>query len=226
MKNQREGEIRMARIHVVGGTGFAGGHIVAEAARRGHQVASLSRHVPEATVDGVDYRTGDVQDEATVRSFVDGADVAVEALSPRGALAEPGTLRGIVSHLAELTAGAGARLGVVGGAGSLHVAPGGPLLHDTEAFPAAFKAEAVEMGGVLDDLRAGDPSLDWFVVSPAAAFGAQAPGEATGHYRVGSDVLLADEEGQSAISGADFATAFVDEIETPRHHRERFTVAY
>jgi putative NADH-flavin reductase len=71
-----------------------------------------------------------------------------------------------------------------------------------------------------------DDALDWFFLSPAAVFGAYAPGEAVGTYRVGDDVLLADAEGNSAISGADLADAVVDEIERPAHRRARFTVAY
>ncbi|HLT68264.1 MAG TPA: NAD-dependent epimerase, partial [Microbacterium sp.] len=92
--------------------------------------------------------------------------------------------------------------------------------------PDAFKTEAAEMAAVLDDLRASDASLDWFYVSPAAGFGAFAPGEKTGTFRVGGDVLLADADGNSFISGADFATAVVDEIEQPAHRRTRFSVAY
>ena len=65
----------------------------------------------------------------------------------------------------------------------------------------------------------------WFYVSPAGGFGSYAPGEATGKYRTGGDILLTDANGNSHISGADFATASVDEIEAPAHHRERFTVA-
>src|SRR5690606_6783720 len=94
-----------------------------------------------------------------------------------------GNLRGVASALAAATQAAGARLAVVGGAGSLHVAPGGPRVHETEGFPAQFKPEAVEMGEILDDLRASDAALDWFLVSPAGGFGAHAPGERTGTYR-------------------------------------------
>lgn len=97
---------------------------------------------------------------------------------------------------------------------------------DTPAFPDAFKAEALELTGVLEDLSGTDPALDWFFVSPAVEFGAYAPGTATGHYRIGGDVVLADADGTSAISGPDLALAVVDEIERPAHHRARFTVAY
>lgn len=115
---------------------------------------------------------------------------------------------------------------MIGGAGSLLVAPGGPQLAQTDEFPDRFKAEAAEMGGVLDDLRSADPSIDYFYVSPAAGFGSWAPGEATGTYRLGDDLLLVDEAGNSAISGADLAKATVAEIETPQYQRRRFTVAY
>ena len=214
----------MSRITVLGGTGYAGGSIVREAASRGHEVTSLSRTAPEEKVAGVTYVQGDVLDPAVLGQVTAGADVVVEALAPRGAL--EGKVRSVVSALSTTVQESGARLGVVGGAGSLLVAPGGPALADTDGFPDAFKAEAQEMAAVLEDLRASDASLDWFYVSPAAAFGADAPGEHTGTFRLGGDVLLADDEGSSMISGADFAHAFVDEIDQPAHRRQRFTVAY
>lgn len=216
----------MTDITVLGGTGYAGRHIVQVAAARGHNVVAYSRHLPTDPVPGVEYRTGDVRDEATLVGAVDGADVVVSALSPRGELAGAGVLRGIEATVARIAAASDVRFGVVGGAGSLLVADGGPKLIDTDAFPEEYKPEAAELGAVLEDLRADEGALDWFFVSPAAGFGGFAPGEATGSYRLGGDVLLTDEAGQSFISGADFALALVDEIDTPAHHRSRFTVAY
>ncbi|GAA3959917.1 NAD(P)-dependent oxidoreductase [Gordonia caeni] len=216
----------MARITILGGTGYAGGHLVAAAAAKGHSVVAYSRTLPEAPVAGVEYRTGDVTDAAVLESAVSGTDVVVSALSPRGKLEGAGLLRAIEEKLAGLARTRGVRFGVVGGAGSLLVAPGGPAVADGDDFPAEITPEADEMGAVLDDLRASDPSLDWFYVSPAGGFGAWAPGEATGTYRLGGDVLLADDNGESFISGADLADAVVTEIETPAHRRARFTVAY
>lgn len=216
----------MTRITILGGTGYAGTHLVQEAARRGLEVVAYSRHAPAAPVPGVEYRTGDVTDAAVLAAAVEGSEVVVSALSPRGELAEPGLLRRILATTAGLAAAAGVRFGVIGGAGSLSVADGGPKLIDTDGFPDEFKAEATELAAVLDDLRGAAEPLDWFFVSPAAGFGGFAPGEATGHYRIGGDVLLVDEAGQSFVSGADFAIALIDEIDTPAHHRTRFTVAY
>ena len=68
--------------------------------------------------------------------------------------------------------------------------------------------------------------LDWLFVSPASGYGSFAPGERTGSYRVGGESALFDADGNSNISGADFALAIVDEIENPRHHREHISVAY
>lgn len=137
-----------------------------------------------------------------------------------------GRVRDAVAALAAEADAVGVRLGVIGGAGSLRVAPEGPRLVDTPEFTEAFRAEAREMADVLEDLRSTPASLDWFLVSPAAEFGSFAPGEYTGEYRIGGDVLLVDESGDSRISGADFGVAVVDEIESPKHRRVRFTVAY
>ncbi|CAM3501785.1 NAD(P)-dependent oxidoreductase [Isoptericola cucumis] len=213
----------MARITVIGGTGYAGTHIVREAARRGHDVTSVSRSLPAEPVDGVRYDTGSVLEDDTLRAAAAGADAVVATVSPRGEMA--GEVAPAYARLADVAREHGVRLGVVGGAGSLLVAPGGPRLVDTPEFPEAFQAEAREFAGILDDLREQPDGLDWFYLSPAATFGAYAPGEATGTYRTGGDVLVTDDSGQSAISGPDFAAALVDEIENPAHRRERFTVA-
>jgi uncharacterized protein len=213
----------MARISVFGGTGYAGGNIVAEAARRGHSVTSYSRTLPEQQSEGVEYVQGSLLDPTTRTKALDGADVVVVTVAPRGDMA--GAVRDGIATLAAEAEQAGVRLGVIGGAGSLHVAEGGPRLFDTDGFPAEYKPESLEMADALDDLRATE-TLDWFYVSPPAAFGGFAPGEALGTYRVGGDVLLADDEGNSFIGGADFGRALVDEIERPAHRRARFTVAY
>ena len=216
----------MTTLIVLGGTGYAGRHILAAATARGLHAVSYSRSLPESPLAGVDYRTGDLTDTAVLTEALAGADAVIATLAPRGDLSTPGQLRALYGTLAEAAAAKGVRLGLVGGAGSLRVAEDGPRLVDTDAFPAEFKAEALELSDVLADLQEGDAALDWFYVSPAAGFGAYAPGEATGSYRTGGDVLVTDEAGESFISGADFGLAVVDEVVAPAHRRTRFTVAY
>jgi putative NADH-flavin reductase len=109
---------------------------------------------------------------------------------------------------------------VVGGAGSLEVAPGVKLI-DTPEFPDMYKAEAAAGGAFLDLLRK-ETKLDWTFLSPSALF---VPGERTGKFRLGGDQLLTNEKG-SSISFEDYAIAMADEIEKPAHSRQRFTVGY
>jgi putative NADH-flavin reductase len=216
----------MTTVAIFGGTGYAGGAIAAEAARRGLTVISISRNPsPAPATPGVDCRPGSVHDATLVDQVAAEADVIVVSIRH-----EPGedgvALIGALPTLSASVAKHGKRLGWVGGASTLLVAEGGPRLLDTPEFPDAYKGEASAAAEVLDALRADTTGADWFFVSPAAAFGAYNPGVATGAYRVGGDYLLTDADGKSEISGADFALAFVDEITSPRHHRTRFAVAY
>ncbi|WP_449408818.1 NAD(P)-dependent oxidoreductase [Microbacterium maritypicum] len=213
----------MARIVVLGGTGYAGKHIVAEAVDRGHDVIAISRSALADTVDGASYVQGSALDIASLASAFDGADAVVSALSPRGDMTDHvlEALRHVIAELADTST----RLGVVGGAGGSLVAPGGPRLFDLD-FPEEYKHEAQVGIDSLALLEQADAGLDWFFIHPAEVFGPWAEGERTGHYRDGGDVLVRDDEGKSFISGADFAIAVVDEIEQGNHHRERFTVGY
>lgn len=213
----------MARIVVLGGTGYAGRHIVAEAVSRGHEVIAVSRSTPSDAVDGASYVQGSALEPASLASAFDGADAVVSSLSPRGDMTDNvlEALKGVIRVLA----GTSTRLGVVGGAGGSLVAPEGPRLFDLD-FPEEYKHEAQVGIDSLELLQGSDAGLDWFFVHPAEVFGPWAEGERTGHYRDGGDVLVRDDEGKSYISGADFAVAVIDEIEQGNHHRQRFTVGY
>ena len=215
----------MSRITVIGGTGYAGSAIVAEAAARGHEVTALSRSLPAAAVQGVNYVQGDARDEAVLSSALSGADVVVGALSPRGPLAGP--FRDVYRTIARLADAEGARLFVVGGFSSLRPAAGAPrVVADLSYVPAEFRDERIAVSAlVTDDLPATPGTLDWVFVSPAEKFGSHAPGERLGRYRIGGDVAVQPEDG-GAISGADYATGFVDLIEQGNHHRAHLNLAY
>ena len=111
---------------------------------------------------------------------------------------------------------------VVGGAGSLEVAPGQRLV-DSPNFPPEYKAESLDSAAALDVYRAAPADLDWTYISPAAEMG---PGKRTDHYRTSDDTLLTDETGRSFISYDDYAKALLDEIERPTHPRARMAVGY
>ncbi|WP_022903943.1 NAD(P)-dependent oxidoreductase [Curtobacterium sp. B8] len=215
----------MTSIVVFGGTGYAGSAITREALSRGIAVTAVARDTSKLEpAEGLTLAQGDAFDEGFVSEVTAGADVIVVSL--HAVQADGSELKDRFQHFVDAASAAGARLGIVGGAGSLFVAEGGPRLYDTPDFPDAFAGEAKSHGAILEALQASDTDVDWFYVSPAAAFGGYNPGERTGSYRTSDDVLLTDAEGNSDISGEDFAIAFVDEIVTPAHHQARFGVAY
>lgn len=215
----------MTSIVVFGGTGYAGSAITREALSRGIAVTAVARDTSKLdAAEGLTLAQGDAFDADFVADVTKGADVVVVAL--HAVQADGSELKDKFQHFVDAAAAAGARLGIVGGAGSLLVAEGGPALFDTPDFPDAFKGEAKSHAEVLEALKTSGTEVDWFYVSPAAAFGGYNPGERKGTYRTTDDLLLTDAEGNSDISGEDFAIAFVDEVEHPAHHRARFGVAY
>ena len=201
-------------IALIGATGNAGSRILAELVRRGHSVTAVARNIEKVPAEkGVTPKRGDVSDPAGLAALLKGRDVAISAVHFSDS--DPRTLIGAVK-----TAGVKRYL-VVGGAGSLEVAPGTRLV-DTPQFPAEYKQEASKGADFLDILR-GEKELDWTFLSPSALF---MPGERTAKFRLGGDSLLVDASGKSHVSMEDYAIALVDEVEKPAHSRRRFTVGY
>jgi uncharacterized protein len=202
------------KIAVIGASGNAGSRISAELARRGHSVTAIARN-PEkiAAQANVTPTRGDVMDQAGLARLLAGHDAAISSV--HFLASDPAKLIGAAK---ESKVG---RYLVVGGAGSLEVAPGVRLV-TTPGFPVAYKAEAEKGAAFLDLLRA-EKELNWTFLSPSALFTA---GERTGKFRLGIDQLLTAADGKSSISFEDFAVALADEIERPAHIRQRFTVGY
>jgi putative NADH-flavin reductase len=202
------------KIAVIGASGNAGSRITAELARRGHAVTAIARH-PDKIAGGANVTPtrGDVLDQAGLAGLMAGHDAAISSVHFLDS--DPVKLIGAAK---ESKVG---RYLVVGGAGSLEVAPGVRLV-TTPGFPVAYKAEAEKGAAFLDLLRA-EKELNWTFLSPSALFVA---GERTGKFRLGTDQLLTAADGKSSISFEDFAVALADEIERPAHIRQRFTVGY
>jgi len=211
------------KIALFGATGMIGERIAKEALARGHQVTAIVRDPARLAVADNNLRVvgGDVLDAGSVAAAVVGHDAVISAVGPSAGDGDPQMLVQAAHALVEGLGRAGVkRLVVVGGAGSLDVAPGVRLV-DTPNFPAAWKPLALAHADALDVYHAAD--LDWTFFSPAALV---EPGERTGEYRTGTDQLLADADGNSFISAEDYAVALLAEIEQPQFIRRRFTVAY
>jgi uncharacterized protein len=202
------------KIAVIGASGNAGARITAELASRGHAVTAIARNPDKiARLANVIPAKGDAMDEARLAQLLKGHDAAVSSI--HFLASDPARLIG-----AAKTSGVGRYL-VVGGAGSLEVAPGVRLV-TTPNFPAPYKAEA-QKGADFLDLLGREKELNWTFLSPSALF---VPGERTGKFRLGTDQLLTGADGKSWISFEDFAVALADEIERPAHIRKRFTVGH
>ncbi|CAM2150609.1 MULTISPECIES: NAD(P)-dependent oxidoreductase [Paraburkholderia] len=209
------------KIALFGATGMVGSRIAAEAARRGHQVSALVRQ-PERVIAGpnVQAAKADLLDAASVAAAVRGHDVVASAYAPPSG--QLGDLQVASRALVDGTRAAGlTRLVVVGGAGSLEVAPGKQLV-DTDGFPDAYKPIALAHREALAFYRTVT-DLDWTFFAPAALI---APGERTGAFRTGTNTLIADAKGDSRISAEDYAIAFVNELEHAHFVRQIATVAY
>jgi putative NADH-flavin reductase len=205
------------KLIVFGANGRQGSRLVAEALERGHEATAAVHDANRA--ENVDPRArtvaADASDPASVATAAAGHDAAINATGGGGHSA---VARALLSGLSQ----AGVRrLIVVGGAGSLEVAPGVRLV-DTPEFHDEWKPEALGHAEALAVYRSADTDVDWTYVSPAAML---APGERTGRYRTGGEQLLVGEDGTSAISMEDFAMALLDELEQGRHLRQRFTAA-
>ena len=186
--------------------------ILTEAERRGHEITAIARRSESIMPRlGVTPQRGDVTNEVALSALLRGHDAVISAVKfirIDAALLVRAALAAAVS-----------RLLVVGGAGSLEVSPGVALV-DAPQFPEEYKKEALAGRAFLNTLRS-EPSLSWTFLSPSALLVA---GTRTGKFRLGRDQLLVDAQGQSQISLEDYAMAMIDELENPRHSRQRFTV--
>jgi uncharacterized protein len=202
------------KVALIGASGNIGSQILSELRSRGHSVTAIARN-PEkiASTPGVTPVRADISDASALAAALRGHDAVISAVRFRSF--DPQVLLSAIK-----TSGV-KRLIMVGGAGSLEAKPGVQLI-DTPDFPEAHKPEASAGRGALNALRAGS-TLDWTFLSPSAVI---APGERTGKFRLGKDAVLVGTDGKSRISIPDYAIALVDELESPRHIRQRFTVGY
>lgn len=205
-------------VVLFGASGNAGRRILHELMARGHQVTAVVRN-PESISENVKSVRDDLSSAGRMAEIVAGADAVVSAYSPPPS--DTDQLIGVTEREIAAVGKAGVpRLVVVGGAGSLEVSPGVTLLASGH-LPKEWVPIAASHAKALERLKAS--AINWTYFSPSAFF---EPGVRTGKFRLGSDSLISDEQGNSRISFEDYAVALVDELEKPRHERSRFTIGY
>lgn len=206
------------KVVLYGATGKAGSRILKELLRCGHKVVAVARNVNNLP-PGVEGRQDDLSDVNKIASVIRGADALVSAYAPPAN--DTDQLIAVTEReIAAVEKAGDIRLVVVGGAGSLEVAPGVTLL-DSGHLPPEWTAIARSHERALKLLQASN--INWTCLSPAGFF---EPGERTGKFRLGANELVVNDKGESRISMEDYAIALVDELEKPAHERARFTVGY
>ncbi len=212
------------KLAIIGATGFVGSAVLQEALQQGHDVTAIVRH-PEklAAHPSLTAKAVSVFDEAALADVLRGHDAVISAYNP--GWTNPDIQSQMIegsAHIVNATKLAKVpSLLVVGGAGSLEVAPGVQLV-DTPQFPAEWKEGALGAREVLNQLK-NEKELNWRFISPAVFL---EPGKRTGQFRYGDDAVLFNDDQPARISVEDLAVAIVEEIAAPRYNQRRFTVAY
>jgi putative NADH-flavin reductase len=215
-------------IALIGASGFVGSHLLTEALNRGHKVTAIVRDASKikTTHANLTVKAGDVRDENVVASLVKGHDAVLSAYN--AGWTNPDLYNEFLAGSQAIQNGtrkAGVkRYLVIGGAGSLEVAPGVQLV-DTPQFPAEYKAGATSARDYLNILKKED-ALDWTFFSPAILMHPGIKDGRTGKFRIGTDQPVFDANGESRLSVEDLSIAVIDELEKNQFIRKRFTAAY
>lgn len=214
------------KVAIIGATGFVGKALVNEFSARGHRATAISRHPSEAAADGVTNVKADIFDTKHLVEILNGHDAVISAYNPGWSNPDiyEDYLRGARFIQDAVKKSDVKRLIVIGGAGSLYVAPGLQLV-DTPKFPQEFKPGATAVREYLNSLK-GENDLDWAFFSPAIEMHAGITTGRTGKYRLGFDSPVFDEHHRNTLSVEDLAVVIADETETPRFRRQRFTAGY
>ena len=213
-------------IALIGATGFVGTALLNELLQRGHRVTALARDPAKLPLrEGLTVVQANATDAAQVAQAVQGVDAVASAYNPGWTHPDlhDEFLRGSRAITAGVKAAGVQRLLVVGGAGSLYVAPGVQLI-DTPEFPQEIFAGANAARNLLTDLRPRR-DVNWAFISPPAMFYEGSPFEPKGEYRFGQDDVLMSGDAPAGIHVDDLAKAIADDAEQKAHLFQRFTVA-
>ena len=216
----------MKKVVLIGASGFVGSAILNEALNREIQVTAVVRHPEKIKIqnENLIIKKADVSSLDEVAEVCKGADAVISAFNPGWDNPDiyDETIKVYLTIMDGVKKSGVSRFLMVGGAGSLFIAPGIRLV-DSGEVPEKLLPGVKALSDLYFHFLKKEKEIDWVFFSPAADM---APGVRTGRYRLGKDDMVVDIAGNSHISVQDYAAAMIDEFEKPAHHQERFTIGY
>lgn len=217
---------KVKKVVIIGASGFVGSALLKEALNRELEVTAVVRHPEKIKIENENLRVrkADVSSLEEVTEVCKGADAVISAFNP--GWNNPNIYKETIEVYLTIIDGVKKadvhRFLMVGGAGSLFIAPGVRLM-DSGEVPENLLPGVKALGDFYLDFLRKEKEVDWVFFSPAADM---RPGVRSGRYRLGKDDMIVDAVGNSHISVEDYAAAMIDELEYPKHHQERFTIGY
>ena len=212
------------KIALIGATGFVGSALLNELAERGHKITAIARN--QLNDEKAKWVKADITDVSELATILKGHDAVISAYNP--GWTNPNIYEDFISgskKIQQAVKDSGVnRLIVIGGGGSLFVAPGVQAV-DTPDFPKEYYPGATAARDYLTIIH-DEKELDWAFFSPAFEMHAGITTGRTGHYRLGLENPVFDADNRSILSVEDLAVVIADEVENPKHHQQRFTAAY
>lgn len=216
----------MTKVAIIGASGFVGSNLVKEATDRGLEVTAIARNVEKINAENINKVAVDVNQVNELSEALKGHDVVISAFN--AGWTNPNLyddfIKGSESIQQAVKQAGVQRMIVVGGAGSLYANEKEQLV-DSPDFPADIKPGATAARDYLNTLKE-EKELDWVFFSPAIEMHPGVTIGRTGKYRLGKDQPVFDENMVSKLSPEDVAVVLIDELQQPKHHKERFTAAY
>lgn len=214
------------KVAIIGASGFVGSNLVKEATDRGLEVTAIARNVEKINAENINKVAVDVNQVNELSEALKGHDVVISAFN--AGWTNPNLyddfIKGSESIQQAVKQAGVQRMIVVGGAGSLYANEKEQLV-DSPDFPADIKPGATAARDYLNTLKE-EKELDWVFFSPAIEMHPGVTVGRTGKYRLGKDQPVFDENMVSKLSPEDVAVVLIDELQQPKHHKERFTAAY
>ena len=211
---------KVKKIVLIGASGFVGSALLNEALNRDLEVTAVVRHPEKIKIENENLKVvkADVSALDEVTAVCKGADAVISAFNPGWNNPDiyDETIKVYLTIIDGVKKAGVNRFLMVGGAGSLFIAPGLRLM-DSGEVPENILPGVKALGEFYLNFLKKEKEIDWVFFSPAVR---------TGRYRLGKDDMIVDIVGNSHISVEDYAAAMIDELEYPKHHQERFTIGY